>query len=54
MLHWLRYGDEIARLQLAETLAKKALDAVKPGLSTAVSSDLRVRAAFQTSNFQVY
>ncbi|KAJ9125522.1 hypothetical protein QFC22_000483 [Naganishia vaughanmartiniae] len=36
-----RYGDEIARLQLAETLAKKALDAVKPGLSTAVSSDLR-------------
>ncbi|KAJ9109194.1 hypothetical protein QFC21_000523 [Naganishia friedmannii] len=36
-----RYGDEIARLQLAETLAKKALDAVKPGLSTAVASDLR-------------
>ena len=37
-----RYGEEIARLQLAETMAKKALDAIKPGLSAAVTSDLKV------------
>ncbi|KAJ9095781.1 hypothetical protein QFC20_006576 [Naganishia adeliensis] len=36
-----RYGEEIARLQLAETMAKKALDAVKPGLGGAVTSDLK-------------
>lgn len=43
MLSLDRYGEEIARLQLAETMAKKALDAVKPGLGGAVTSDLKVR-----------
>lgn len=40
-----RYGEEIARLQLAETMARKALDAVKPGLGGAVTSDLKVRVS---------
>jgi hypothetical protein len=45
-IEWLlrgnRYGEEIARLQQAESLAKKALEAVKPGLGGAVTSDLKV------------
>jgi hypothetical protein len=36
--------EEIARLQQAESLAKKALEAVKPGLGGAVTSDLKVRS----------
>lgn len=41
-----RYGEEIARLQQAESHAKKALEAVKPGLGGAVTSDLKVSSFF--------
>jgi programmed cell death 6-interacting protein len=37
-----RYGEEIARLRVAEGLAKKGLDVGKKGVSDAVISDLRV------------
>jgi programmed cell death 6-interacting protein len=37
-----KYGEEIARLKLAESLAKKGLSAAK-GVADAVAGDLRVR-----------
>ena len=37
-----RYGNEIARLRVAEGLAKKGLDAGKKGVADSVSSDLKV------------
>lgn len=37
-----RYGEEIARLKVAEGLAKKGLDAGKRGVGDAVVSDLKV------------
>lgn len=36
-----RYGDELGRLKLAETLVKKALDSSKRGVSEAITSDLK-------------
>ncbi|WVR09313.1 pH-response regulator protein palA/RIM20 [Kwoniella sp. DSM 27419] len=36
-----RYGEEIARLRVAEALAKKGLDAGKKGVAESVMSDLR-------------
>lgn len=38
-----RYGEEIARLRVAEGLAKKGLDTGKRGVADAVIADLRVR-----------
>lgn len=37
-----RYGEEIARLRVAEGLAKKGLDTGKRGVADAVVADLRV------------
>ena len=37
-----RYGEEIARLRVAEGLVKKGLDVNKKGVSDAVISDLKV------------
>lgn len=37
-----RYGDEIARLRVAEGLAKKGLDIGKKGVSDSVIQDLKV------------
>jgi programmed cell death 6-interacting protein len=37
-----RYGEEIARLRVAESLAKKGLDTGKRGVADAVVADLRV------------
>ncbi len=39
-----RYGDVVARLKVAEGLAKKGLDAGKKGVADSVTSDLRVNA----------
>ena len=36
-----RYGEEIARLRVAEGLAKKGLDTGKRGVADAVIADLR-------------
>ncbi|GHJ85349.1 hypothetical protein NliqN6_1751 [Naganishia liquefaciens] len=47
-----RYGEEIARLQQAESLAKKALEAVKPGLGGAVTSDLKSLQAILASSLK--
>ena len=38
-----RYGEEIARLRVAEGLAKKGLDMSKSGVADAVIQDLKVR-----------
>jgi programmed cell death 6-interacting protein len=37
-----RYGEEIARLKVAEACAKKGLDTGKRGVADAVIADLRV------------
>ena len=37
-----RYGVEVARLKVADGLAKKGLDVGKKGVADAVVSDLRV------------
>ena len=37
-----RYGEEIARLKVAEGCAKKGLDTGKRGVADAVIADLRV------------
>lgn len=37
-----RYGTEVARLKLADILAKKGLDAGKRGVAESVMADLRV------------
>lgn len=37
-----RYGEEIARLRVAEGLTKKGLDAGKRGVAESVLSDLKV------------
>ena len=42
-LHRSKYGEEIARLRVAEGLAKKGVDASRRGVAEAVVSDLKVR-----------
>lgn len=37
-----RYGEEIGRLKVAESLAKKGLDAARKGVADSVVSDLKV------------
>lgn len=44
-----RYGDEIARLRVAQSNLRKALDASKTGVSPVVISDLMVRSELKTS-----
>jgi programmed cell death 6-interacting protein len=46
-----RYGEEIARLRVAEGLTKKGLDAGKRGVAESVLSDLKVgRPHFAVKN----
>ncbi|EST04478.1 ALIX V-shaped domain protein [Kalmanozyma brasiliensis GHG001] len=45
-----RYGDELGRLQLAETHVKKALDSAKRGVSEAITSDLKSLQGILQSN----
>jgi programmed cell death 6-interacting protein len=44
-----RYGEEIARLKVAEACAKKGLDTGKRGVADAVIADLRVRPSSPTT-----
>lgn len=37
-----RYGEEIGRLKVAESLAKKGVDAARKGVADSVVSDLKV------------
>ena len=48
-----RYGEEIARLRLAETLTKKALDSAKRGVAESVTSDVKVGNVNEQPNLRV-
>lgn len=48
-----RYGEEIARLRVAEGLAKKGLDTGKRGVADAVVADLRVSPPHLTMSCDV-
>ncbi|ODN73147.1 pH-response regulator protein palA/RIM20 [Cryptococcus amylolentus CBS 6039] len=47
-----RYGEEIARLRVAESLAKKGLDATKRGVTESVTTDLKQLQATVKSSLE--